>query len=53
MTSADAFFAADFAGARARFLAAAAAGGARIETLPHPLRGPDGGPPQRPGGGQP
>jgi hypothetical protein len=43
MTSTDSCFAADFAGARARFLAAAAAAGARIETHRHPLRGPDGG----------
>ncbi len=40
--TADTCFAADFSGARARFLAAAAAAGARTETMRHPLRGPAG-----------
>jgi hypothetical protein len=40
--TADNCFAADFSGARARFLAAAGAAGARIETIRHPLRGPAG-----------
>ncbi|MFM8988203.1 MAG: DUF2817 domain-containing protein, partial [Alphaproteobacteria bacterium] len=36
------FFAGRYDEARARFLAAAAAAGAAIETHPHPLRGPAG-----------
>ena len=36
------FFAGRYAEARARFLAAAAAAGASIESHPHPLRGPEG-----------
>ena len=38
----DGHFSPTYADARARFLAAAAAAGARIETLRHPLRGPAG-----------
>jgi hypothetical protein len=41
--TADPCFADTYSQARARFLAAAAAAGARIETIRHPLRGPDGG----------
>ena len=40
--TADPFFAPSYSEARARFLAAAAAAGARIETIRHPLRGPGG-----------
>ena len=40
--NADPFFADSYSEARARFLAAAAAAGARIETIRHPLRGPGG-----------
>ena len=40
--TAESCFADTYSQARARFLAAAAAAGATIETIRHPLRGPDG-----------
>ncbi len=43
MAATKGLFAQSYAEARARFLAAADAAGARIESEPHPLRGPDGG----------
>ena len=41
---ANSFFSATYAEARDKFLAAARSAGARIDTIPHPLTGPDGGP---------
>jgi len=39
----QAFFSASFAEARPKFLAAATAAGARLRSIAHPLKGPDGG----------
>lgn len=43
MTAWTEYFARDYAQARTRFLEAARAGGARVTSISHPLKGPDGG----------